>query len=597
MNHDGMTRAELVAALEALLSTDGAQAQIRRDEEERESLVHELQVHQVELELQNRELREAQSALESSRNRFQDLYDFAPVAYFTFDLRGCVVEANLTGATLVGRDRQHLLGLPFPSLVRLDEPPKFWAQLKRCADEGGPAVTELRLTMADGEVRDVQSICVPVLDAAGVARGFRTSFTDITERVRAESELAVLRRQEEQLRLGFQGLDRASIALNDALACTDGAPLDDLLRVIVDEAATLADAEFAALAVVDSEGTISRWVQRGDDPAMAARDPQASSDRRIVRATRAASMMEMHELREQPAFRAYAEEHPGITCCMGVPIHFGGRSLGHLYLANKRASDEFSDIDQQFIEMLAVRAGRVLEIRDLNEQIRAAVRAREGLLAAVSHDLRGPLTAIRLTAQTLSRPPEGGERRASKRSLDRVLRAVENMDRLIMDLLQAATIESGTFQVKPTAEPALRIVTDAVEATELQAAERAVKLATEVPPALPPIAGDRQRLGQVMTNLLDNALKFAPERSVVRVAAQEEGQFVHFTVADQGYGMTAEQLDHVFDRYWNGGSGTGLGLFIVKGIVEAHRGRAWAESHLGQGSAFHFTIPVAGGSL
>src|SRR5688572_23568813 len=101
--------------------------------QERDRLVHELQVRQIELESQNRSLREMQGTLEESRTRYAELYDFAPVAYFTLDQKGCILEVNLTGASMIGRDRAQLIGMPFVSLVRVEEPGSFWTHLRRCA--------------------------------------------------------------------------------------------------------------------------------------------------------------------------------------------------------------------------------------------------------------------------------------------------------------------------------------------------------------------------------------------------------------------------------------------------------------------------------
>ena len=131
MNLEQMSREELVKELAAL-------QQAQQLKSEMDEILHDLGVHQVELELQNRELRETQSALEASRQRFEELYDFAPVAYFTFDVRGCIQEVNLTGATMVGRDRARLVGMPFLSQVKMEDASLLWAHLRRCTQERRP---------------------------------------------------------------------------------------------------------------------------------------------------------------------------------------------------------------------------------------------------------------------------------------------------------------------------------------------------------------------------------------------------------------------------------------------------------------------------
>jgi PAS domain S-box-containing protein len=184
LNFEQMSRADLLKALETLLAKQ-AQAQAQSDEQH---LVHELQVHQVELEMQNRELREAREALEESRNRYADLYDFAPVAYMTLSDQGVVEELNLTAATLFGCAREHAQGAPFVGLVRLADSKRFFQHLRECAKTQRAVVSEFRLS-AQGRVVDVEMVSVPVLGVGGQPRAFRTALSDITRRNLAEAEL------------------------------------------------------------------------------------------------------------------------------------------------------------------------------------------------------------------------------------------------------------------------------------------------------------------------------------------------------------------------------------------------------------------------
>src|SRR5512140_302432 len=259
MDFEALSRDELVRRLQALLDKDKASA-------ERERLVHELEVHQVELELQNRELREAQLSLEESRSRYADLYDFAPVAYLTLDPRGVVQEINLTGATMLGKDRAHVLGLGFLSLVRVHEPAAFWAHLRRGVETGAPVVSELRLEPERHGVIDVQVASVPVFDPSGCPVAFRTSFTDITQRKQAERELVRLTQEEATLRRRFERLDESTLALSRALT-----PPGQLLDVLVSEVRRILGAEYAAVGIgTDPSRPFTIWATSGIDPAVAA---------------------------------------------------------------------------------------------------------------------------------------------------------------------------------------------------------------------------------------------------------------------------------------------------------------------------------------
>lgn len=591
MDLDGLSRDELVRQLRALLDSDDASAR-------RERLVHELEVHQVELELQNRELREAHAALEESRSRYADLYDFAPVAYLTLDTRGVVRELNLTGATMLGQDRARAIGLGFLSLVRVHEPAAFWAHLRRGIDTRASVVSELRLEPDLHGVIDVQVASAPVFDGSGRVVAFRTSFTDITQRKRAERELARVTQEEATLRHRFERLDQITLALSQALAEPRDAPAPRLLDVLAGETRRILDAEYAAVGIgSDPAAPFATWAISGVEPGLAARigrPPRPvghlGAVQRSGRATR------VPDLRADPAFVGFPDHHPELRSFLGIPIPLHGATIGTLYVANKRSGDEFTEEDQALAELLAVRVGLLLEVDRLRSEVQAAVDARDNLLAAVSHDLKSPLSAIRLGATLAARKLTSDEPSA-RDGIAIVLRSAVTMGRLIDDLLQAALIESGAFRIEAAARAVPEIVHAAIEAVAPIAAARSIELTARMPTDLPVIWCDGTRVVQVLTNLLGNATKFSAAGSAVEIGASDGGDHVVFTVADGGTGIPPEQLPHLFERYWKGKSGrsqgVGLGLFIAKGLVEAHAGRIWVETQLGAGSTFFFTIPIA----
>lgn len=230
------------------------------------------------------------------------------------------------------------------------------------------------------------------------------------------------------------------------------------------------------------------------------------------------------------------------------------------------------------------------------ERLHAAVEAREDLLAVVSHDLRTPLSAIEMSARYLAHAPLAGEQRATQRSVNVILRSAERMSRMVADLLQAAAIEAGKLTVDPGLEDVRSIIEEALHAFESAAAARSVSLRQDVPEGLPRLPCDRLRVIQVLSNLVGNALKFVPSGGNIQVRAWAQADEVCFAVRDDGPGIAPDHVHHIFDRYWKGEAegrrGVGLGLYIAKGIVEAHGGRIWVESQAGAGSTFHFTIPL-----
>jgi len=239
----------------------------------------------------------------------------------------------------------------------------------------------------------------------------------------------------------------------------------------------------------------------------------------------------------------------------------------------------------------------VTESKHADDALREAVQARETLLAIVSHDLRNPLSSIHFSANLLSRSARAADPSTSRKPIDTILRASEQMRRLIDDLLDAATIERAAFTLTRAPEEPAKIVDEALEAIEPAATKKGVRLKRSVPPDLPTIDCDRLRVLQVLSNLLGNAVRLVREGKAVEVRARPLPGCVEFVVADEGPGIPEEHVSHVFDRYWTGHAqgrtSAGLGLFIAKGIVDAHGGRLWVETRSGAGAAFFFTIPIA----
>jgi signal transduction histidine kinase len=240
----------------------------------------------------------------------------------------------------------------------------------------------------------------------------------------------------------------------------------------------------------------------------------------------------------------------------------------------------------------------------LGHQLRAAVRvaqqalrARDEVLGFVAHDMRNPLSAIVMQAEFL-KLSRGEQEPGFRDAALSIHRSAEQVSRLIQDLLDVTRVEAGHVLVERSRVPVSQLISDAVEAQESIAAAASVDLRLEVARDVPDVWADRDRLLQVFGNLVGNALKFTPPGGHIRVgaAALNEDE-VQFWVADTGAGIAAEDLPHVFDRFWQAHKGerrgTGLGLTIVKGIMEAHAGRIWVESALGMGTTFFFALPPA----
>lgn len=224
-----------------------------------------------------------------------------------------------------------------------------------------------------------------------------------------------------------------------------------------------------------------------------------------------------------------------------------------------------------------------------------ALRTRDEVLAVVSHDLRNPLSVIDMCTASLSdklAPDDAG-------ALS-LVRTIESstawMNRLIEDLLDVARVEAGRLALERHPHDLVRVISEATVMLEPLIAEKSIMLREDLPEYLPRAHVDARRIVQVLENLVSNAVKHTAPGGEIHIRAAAADGEVHVEVRDTGAGIPAENLPHLFDRFWQAQGarrgGAGLGLAIAKGIVEAHGGRIWVESMVGQGSTFAFSIPL-----
>jgi signal transduction histidine kinase len=230
----------------------------------------------------------------------------------------------------------------------------------------------------------------------------------------------------------------------------------------------------------------------------------------------------------------------------------------------------------------------------LFSEARQAVADRKHVLAIVSHDLRNPLGVIVSGAALLQQGEIDQD--AGRRTVAVMTRAAARMNRMVRDLLDVSSIEAGRLTVDPRPLDPRTVVSECVEAACAEATERGCSVESDVEPPLPLVRADRDRLVQVLGNLMGNAFKVTPPGGRITVGVRAHEQGVVYSVRDSGPGLAAEARARLFEPYWRGTrsyKGTGLGLAIARGIVEAHGGRIWADSEPGRGSTFSFTVPAA----
>jgi signal transduction histidine kinase/CheY-like chemotaxis protein len=290
----------------------------------------------------------------------------------------------------------------------------------------------------------------------------------------------------------------------------------------------------------------------------------------------------------------------GLRSAMVVPVAVRGRIFGAMTLAAV-GFRRYGPEDVALADEIARRLAMALDNSRMHRETQRAVRVREDVLAVVSHDLKSPLQTISLAAHTSVRAVDQCAAECKlRRPLETIQRAARSANVLLRDLLDMASIRAGRLAIRTATEDAAALITEALQAHEELAREKGISLASEGAVAAAVLC-DRDRVQQVFSNVIVNAVTVCRPGDRIDLTAHADERFVTFTVADSGPGIAADALPFVFEAYWSSAKqrshGTGLGLFICKGIVEAQGGRMWIESRVGEGTKVRFTIPAASPSL
>jgi signal transduction histidine kinase len=268
------------------------------------------------------------------------------------------------------------------------------------------------------------------------------------------------------------------------------------------------------------------------------------------------------------------------------------RQLSRPILDMERAARRIAagDLDVRLDDYPRNEIGRLAEsINHMTRQLKSSEAARRQFISEISHDLRTPLTAMKGLLVNLIDDSERDE----QPSLEIAESETDRLIRLVNQLLDFSRWQGGELELNRSPVDLAAIASSAITLSEGRASHRNIALSTEIPPKMPPISADADRLQRVILNLLDNAIKYTPGGGQVTLAVtQREGE-IEVSVEDTGRGMSDEERERAFEPYYRGeGGGAGLGLTIARAIVEAHGGRMGIESSAGQGSRVWFTLPV-----
>jgi signal transduction histidine kinase len=292
---------------------------------------------------------------------------------------------------------------------------------------------------------------------------------------------------------------------------------------------------------------------------------------------------------------AAALKESGARSMMAVPLIARGRMLGVLTFASAESGRRYRASDLAIAKEIGLRAAIAIDNARLYAQAKRATEARQHLIAIVSHDLKNPLGTILMSTELLLKAPAPGGPDAAKRRVETIERAAHRMNRLLADLLDITSMEALHLSVAKNRQQAASIIGEALELHAAAAEQKGLRLQSVVPREPFEVDCDRDRILQVLGNLIGNAIKFSSSGTINVGARPLEGESLFF-VADTGPGLASDEKLSVFDRYWQAQKtaslGTGLGLSIAKGLVELHGGRIWADDTPGGGATFSFTLPA-----
>jgi PAS domain S-box-containing protein len=420
---------------------------------------------------------------------------------------------------------------------------------------------------------------------------FTVILRDATERRRTEDALQFLSQVGHELTL--------SLDLSDTI--------DRVARLTIP---VLADA--CAIDVIDDDGSLAT------DTVAATDDEDAATLRelRIRRRSGTGSLLveQLMRQRAEPlvlcpfsldALRAYGlvpevlhvilAERVSSLMVFPLSLRSPGTAFMSFFMTHSRREHDASYL--ALATALAGRVGHAIDNAQLYRKSQEAVAVRDEVVAIVSHDLRNPLSVVKMCASTLKEEPLP-EAATIVELASTIHQSAEWMNTIIQDLLDVARLESGKLVMRAQPVSPAVMISDTVTFHQQLAQERGLSLVADVVENLPDVLVDAPRLSQVFANLIGNALKFTEANGVITVRAREQEGRVVISVADTGRGISAEDLPRLFDRFWQAQRGdlkrgTGLGLAIAKGIVEAHGGRIWVESSENSGATFSFSLMPA----
>jgi PAS domain S-box-containing protein len=505
---------------------------------ELEDTLQELQTTEEEVRESNNQLEIVLLAAQLERQRYQDLFNFAPDGYLVTDTNGVIQEANQAAGKLFMVDPSILVGKPLSVYISEQDTPVFRTNLNQLKRLFSGQSYELTIEPRQGKSFPASITVSPICEPRRQVTGIRWLIRDIRERKQAE---AALRESEEKFRQLAENI-QAVFWISDY----------QKQQVIYVSHAYEKIWQRPREDVYHNCGNSFNAVHPSDRPLVAA------------------AMNQQRETGQSDT------------------IYRIIRPDGSIRWIRDRAFP------------IKTERGEIFRIAGIAEDITEQQQIEEmknEFIGIVSHELRTPLTAIQMSLGLLQTGVYNKNPEKFQRMLNIALTDTKRLVNLVNDILDLERLQSGRIVLEKTIFPAADLIQQVVNGMEALATAQKVKL--KINPTNVQVTAARDAIGQTLTNLLSNALKFSPANSTITLSAESQSNMVLFQVSDQGRGIPPDKLEAIFGRFQQVDAsdsrekgGTGLGLAICQSIVEQHGGKIWVESVLGKGSTFFFTLPI-----
>ncbi|MCF8129457.1 MAG: PAS domain S-box protein [Deltaproteobacteria bacterium] len=540
-----------------------------------QNIIHELQVHHIELEMQNEELRRTQLELHAERNKYAGLYDFAPVGYFTINKKGMITEANLTAAALFETERGRLIGQPLSRFIDKDDQETFYFHRKKLSEAKTKQTYELMLLKKDKSQFHAQMACIPVRDKNGTFAHIRAAVTDITDRKQAEE---ALRKAHDELERRVEERTAELVKVNEQLKIEmeDRKQAEETILKSAEKYRSLVEFTEDSIYLVDRDGTYlfvnEKHLSRLGSPAD-----------KVIGTTYG----DFHLIDDTREFEERIEE-----------VFETGQTTQHEHRSLRD--------DRYFLRTLSpvkTPDGSTTSVTVVSKDITERKRSEEAMLrseklaslgqfsAGLAHELRNPLAVISSCSQFCleSRQPE----HLVKKNFQVIYRSGQKASHLINELLafaRPAHLEYSDVDINP-------LITRMLKMAQLEVRHNRITFAERLDKGLPKVYGDEGKLGQVFLNLLQNAIyAVSHQREItIETGLPDPGNYLEVNITDDGPGIPHDDLCRIFDPFFTTkDGGTGLGLSICHAIMEQHQGSISVECGKEKRTRMTVRLPVRG---